>query len=118
MKKARLAHLALRVADLEWYVDFLQLVFDMEITETQGDDLARPAQVWLGGFQLTRDTQIAPTKDTQPERVWHVSIDVADCDATAKKMLAYPNVRQWNDRPEQQYWLVLPDGLIIELVDR
>ena len=118
MKKARLDHLALRVADLEWYVAFLQSVFDMEITETQGDVPARPAQVWMGGFQLTRDTQIAPTKDTQPERIWHVGIDVADPDTTAKKMLAYSGVRRWNNKQEQQYWLVLPDGMIIELVDR
>ena len=50
MKKAKLDHLALRVADLEWYVDFLQSVFGMQITETQGDDPSRPEQVWLGGF--------------------------------------------------------------------
>jgi len=118
MKKAKLDHLALRVADLEWYVDFLQSVFDMQITETQGDDPSRPEQVWLGGFQLTRSGQITPKQDTHSERIWHVSIDVADRDAAANAMLDYPGVKRWKDKPEQQYWLVLPDGLIIELVDR
>ena len=117
MKKARLDHVALRVADLEWYVAFFQQVFDMEITDSRGDP-EHPDQVWLGGFQLTRDLQFSPTKDSHLERAWHVSIDVDDKDAVASAMLNYPDVRQWNDNPDQKYWLVLPDGLIIELVNR
>lgn len=118
MKKARLDHIAIRVNNLEWYLSFLQNVFKMEITEVQGADSALPDQVWLGGFQLTRDTQYQPPLNGQPERVWHVCIDVDNLDSTAKAMLDYPQVRQWDDKPEHKYWFALPDGLIIELVNR
>lgn len=117
MKKARLDHIAVRVQNLEWYLAFLQDVFGMKKTESRGADPARPDQVWVGGFQLTRDIDYRPMLD-QPERIWHVSIDVADLATTAKAISAYPQVRPYSDNPEQKYWFVLPDGLIIELVNR
>ncbi len=90
----------------------------MEAAQVKGEDPARPDQVWIGGFQLTRDAQYQPPADGQAERAWHVGVDVADLEAAAKAMAAYPQVRLWDDTPEHKYWFALPDGLIIELVNR
>ena len=118
MKKARLDHVAIRVENLEWYLEFFRDVFGMEITQARGADPTRPDEVWIGGFQLTRDTRYQPPRDGQAERAWHVAVDVPDLDTAARAMSTYPQVRLWDGKPEHQYWFLLPDGLIIELVNR
>ena len=49
--KTRIHHAAIRVNDLEWYLDFFQRVFGMTIEKTRGEKPCR--QIWLfEGIQL------------------------------------------------------------------
>lgn len=117
MKKPWVDHAAIRVGDLEWYVAFLQNALGLKITEVQGANPDRPDQVWIGGFQLTRDDAYVPRPFTQ-ERMWHIGVDVADLDETLARALTDSRVTPFSDDPAQKYWLTLPDGLVIELVNR
>lgn len=116
MKRNRVEHVAVRVRDLEWQRAFFRNALGMEETEVQGD-ASRPAQVWIGGVQLTRDENYAPRPQAE-ERVWHIGIDVRNLEATAKTVAAYPGVEPFSTDPGHKYWFLLPEGLVVELVER
>lgn len=111
--KAWVEHVAIRVQSLTWYQTFLQQVFGMEITQTKGD-AEDPQQIWLGGFQLTKQPDYCPEPDHR-QLVWHIAVAVENPDETAEKMQKYPSVKPYGD-PVQKNWFCLPDGLVIELV--
>lgn len=116
MNKPWVEHVAIRVRDLEWHLAFFRDALGMEITEVQGD-AARPAQVWIGGIQLTRDDAFAPRPNAE-ERAWHIGIHIADIDAALSRVKAYHRVKAYSDDANQQNWFILPDGLVIELVNK
>ena len=116
MKQNRVEHVAVRVKDLEWHRAFFRDALGMAETETQGE-ASRPAQVWIGGVQLTRDENYAPRPQAE-ERVWHIGIDVRNLEETAKTVAAYPGVAPFSTDPGQKYWFLLPEGLVMELVER
>lgn len=116
MNKSHIDHAAIRVRDLEWHHAFFRDALAMKTTEIQGGT-ARPDQVWIGGVQLTRDESYAPRPQAE-ERVWHIGVAVRDVEKAAKTVAAYPGVAPFSTDPGQQYWFLLPEGLVIELVER
>ncbi len=114
MDKPRVEHVAVRVRDLEGYLDFFQNVMGMAVTETQRDEDGTVRQVWVGGMQLQRDEAYDPAKRAG-EQMTHIGIDVDDAEALLDKVYACEGVEQ---RGESRAWFSLPDGPVIELVSR
>ena len=116
MNRNHVEHVAVKVRDLEWHRAFFRDVLGMKETEVQGD-ADWPKQVWVGGVQLTRDSGYTPRPQAE-ERVWHIGVNVRDIETAAKDVAAYPGVTRFSDAPGQEYWYVLPEGLVMELVSR
>lgn len=107
MDNAHLDHVAVFVDDICWYINFFEhtLGFKEKKREEQGGKLK---QVWLdGGIQLInqQETQI---------KMAHIGIRVDNLPAVLKKM------KQFNLKgmPKGENWLELPNGIMIELVQR
>lgn len=108
MARAYLEHVAFYVRDIHWHVRFFKAVFGNEVRDTDGDP-ADPKQVWLhGGLQF-----IAAPEFAGPEgRMAHLGVMCEDVEATIAA--ARPFGVGHLDKGEN--WLVLPDGLIVELL--
>jgi catechol 2,3-dioxygenase-like lactoylglutathione lyase family enzyme len=108
-KKAYVEHVALRVRDIDWHVDFFREVLGMSIREETGGDGDATRQVWtIGGLQLIADPDF-----TGPEgRLAHLGIMVEDQAAVLRE------ARQWGvkELPQGNNWLALPDGLNVEIL--
>ena len=116
MNRNHVEHVAVRVRDLEWHRVFFRDALGMRETEVQGE-AERPRQVWVGGMQLTRDSEYAPRPQAE-ERVWHIGVNVRNIEAADRDVAAYPGVKRFGDDPGQKYWFILPEGLVMELVQR
>ena len=111
-KKSYVEHVAVRVRDIQWHIDFFHDVLGMDVREVDGPADA-PRQVWtIGGMQLmsTPGFEAPPSNDAG----WlaHLGIMVEDLDAAL--LLA----QDWGvkELPQGRNWLQLPDGLAIELI--
>ena len=105
-------HVALRVKDIQWHLNFFYAVLGMDVREIDGP-VEAPRQYWtLGGLQLisTPGFEAPPSNDAG----WlaHLGIMVHDLDA------ALVAARQWGVQvlPQGRNWLQLPDGLALELI--
>lgn len=100
-------HVAINVNDLEWNIKFFEDVFGMTVTKEGTADNGK-RQVWLsGGIQLV-------PYDGQLEQgtMNHLGIAVDDVDAVLSKADKYNVVhleKGWN-------WIVIPTGLLIEVL--
>ncbi|WP_114972454.1 VOC family protein [Rhodoferax ferrireducens] len=111
-KKSYVEHVAVRVKDIQWHINFFYEVLGMDVREIEGPTDA-PRQYWtLGGMQLisTPDFEAAPSNDAG----WlaHLGIMVEDLDgalAAAQRWCVKP-------LPQGRNWLQLPDGLAVELI--
>lgn len=112
--KPRVEHVAVRVRDLEGYLDFFQNVMGMAVTETQCAEDGTVEQAWVGGMQLQRDAGYDPALRAN-EQMTHIGIGVDDADALLEKVYACEGVTQHG---ENRNWFALPDGPVIELVAR
>ena len=112
--KPRVEHVAVRVRDLEGYLDFFQNVMGMAVTEEQRATDGTVKQVWVGGMQLQRDDTFDPAL-REHEQMTHIGIDVDDVDALLEKVYACEGITQHG---ENRNWFALPDGPVIELVSR
>lgn len=105
---AYIDHMAFRVKDFDFYLEFFQSVFDMKVTLQMGK--APNRKIWLGGIQLNEDTNF----DGPEGRSDHVGILVDSIDEIVKKAQKY-NVKIM---PQGANWIQLPEGLVIELVEK
>lgn len=111
-KKSYVEHVAVRVKDIQWHINFFYEVLGMDVREIDGP-LDAPRQYWtLGGIQLmsTPDFEAPPSNDAG----WlaHLGIMVEDLDG------ALAAAERWGVKPLPQgrNWLQLPDGLAVELI--
>lgn len=111
-KKSYVEHVAVRVKDIQWHINFFHEVLGMDVREIDGPTDA-PRQYWtIGGMQLmsTPDFEAPPSNDAG----WlaHLGIMVEDLDA------ALAEAQHWGvtPLPQGRNWLQLPDGLAIELI--
>lgn len=111
-QKSYVEHVAVRVRDIQWHIDFFYQVLGMDVREIEGPTDA-PSQYWtIGGMQLmsTPGFEAPPSNDAG----WlaHIGIMVEDLDA------AIAEAHKWKVKPLPQgrNWLQLPDGLAIELI--
>ncbi|MEY4882856.1 MAG: hypothetical protein RIS34_710 [Pseudomonadota bacterium] len=105
-------HVAVRVKDIQWHINFFLEVLGMDVREIDGPTDA-PNQYWtLGGMQLmsTPGFEAPPSNDAG----WlaHLGIMVEDLDA------ALAAAQRWGVKalPQGRNWLQLPDGLAVELI--
>ena len=111
-QKSYVEHVAVRVRDIQWHIDFFYQVLGMDVREIEGPTDA-PSQYWtIGGMQLmsTPGFEAPPSNDAG----WlaHIGIMVEDLDA------AIAEAQKWKVKqlPQGRNWLQLPDGLALELI--
>ena len=111
-QKSYVEHVAVRVKDIQWHINFFLEVLGMDVREIDGPTDA-PNQYWtLGGMQLmsTPGFEAPPSNDSG----WlaHLGIMVQDLPG------ALQAAQNWGVKPLPQgsNWLQLPDGLAIELI--
>jgi catechol 2,3-dioxygenase-like lactoylglutathione lyase family enzyme len=107
--KAYVEHVAIRVRDINWHVDFFREVLGMTIRDETGGAGSAVRQVWtIGGMQLIADPDFAGPEG----RLAHLGIMVEDQAAVLRQ------ARQWGvkELPQGNNWLALPDGLNVEIL--
>lgn len=106
---AYIDHVAFRVNDLQWHIDFFDQVLGMKVlkTSTPGSPLK---QVWLhGGIQLICTPGFTGNASGQ---LGHLGIKVHDLDAT----LLLAQSKGVTELPQGKNWFSLPEGICIELL--
>lgn len=107
---AYVEHVAVRVKDLQWHIQFFEQVFGMSIRKKSqpGDALT---QVWLyGGIQLI---DVSGFKGTSDGQLAHLGIMVNDMEKTLEKAYAL-GVKEL---PQGKNWFALPEGICIEVME-
>lgn len=105
---AYLEHMAFKVNDLDWCVDFFQDVFDMPVRLSLGEEPHR--KIWLhAGIQMNEDLDY----DNEDGRCDHFSLMVAQ--AEFGEILQKCLDRGCVQMPMGDNWLKLPNGMVIEL---
>ncbi|MBR0687867.1 glyoxalase [Bradyrhizobium manausense] len=106
--KAYLEHVAFKVKDIHWHIRFFRDVLGMTLREVDGDP-ASPRQAWtFGGLQLMAD----PEFEGPEGRFAHLGVMCEDVDAAIAAAQSF-GVLHLDKGPN---WLVLHDGLIVELI--
>jgi catechol 2,3-dioxygenase-like lactoylglutathione lyase family enzyme len=108
-KKAYVEHVAVRVRDINWHVDFFREVLGMRIRDETGGDDNATRQVWtIGGMQLIADPDFSGPEG----RLAHLGIMVEDQAAVLRE------AQRWGvkELPQGDNWLALPDGLNVEIL--
>lgn len=106
--RAYLEHVAIRVADIHWYVSFFAEAFGMTMREVDGP-LDDPRQYWtIGGVQLIQDPSVVPGEG----QLAHLGLMCEDLDAA----ISAARARGATSSPRGHNWLLLPDGLCLELM--
>ena len=110
--KAYVEHVAIRVKDIHWHINFFHDVLGMEAHDIDGRADA-PNQYWsIGGLQFmsTPGFEAPPSNDAG----WlaHLGIMVDDVEA------ALTAAHKWGvkELPQGRNWLQLPDGLAVEFL--
>lgn len=105
-------HVAIRVRDIRWYINFFREVLGMTMRELAGPADA-PQQYWtLGGMQFISTPDFAAPATDQTGWLGHLGIMVQDLE------LALTEAQSWgvHTLPQGRNWLQLPDGLALELI--
>lgn len=111
-KKSYVEHVAVRVKDIQWHIDFFHEVLGMAVREVEGP-LDAPRQYWtLGGVQLVATPGFEALPSSGAGRLAHLGIMVEDLEA------ALAAAQRWgvSTLPQGCNWLQLPDGLALELI--
>lgn len=106
--KSYVEHVAIRVKDIRWHINFFREVLGMTVREIDGPEDA-PRQFWtIGGIQLIAD----PAFEGPEGRCGHLGVMTEDLEA------ALAEARDWGvvEMPQGRNWLRLPDGLAVELI--
>lgn len=107
-KNSYVEHVAIRVRDIDWHIQFFEQVLGMRVREVQGSD-KNTTQVWtVGGMQLKSDPGFAGPEG----RLARLGIMVEDLEE------ALAEAANWGvaELPQGRNWLALPDGLELELI--
>lgn len=105
--KPQLHHAALQTADFDWYVNFFQKVFSMEVRKTSGE--APDRKVWFHeGIQLNEGTPA----DGPDGAYNHIAIAVPDIPSYAAAALE----AGCTPLPQGGHWVMLPNGVKLELM--
>jgi len=100
-------HVALGVADYDWYVTFFQEVFGMEKERSRGEKPQR--QIWFKqGIQLN---EVATTYQGKNNLYDHIGFKVDDLEAFRQKALA----KGCTELPNKKNWFVLPNQVLVEM---
>lgn len=110
-KKSYLEHVAVKVKDIHWYIDFFEKSLGMDIRELHGTK-ENPEQVWIGGMQLTSFPDFEGGEYTN-ERAWHIGIFTEDLEEALREVYSFNGVKEMT---QGRNWFSLPDGLSIELM--
>lgn len=103
--KYTLHHIALSVNRLDWYVDFFTKVFEMTVRKTAGS--APERKIWFHeGIQLN-ETPDTPAAGTLYD---HLAISAEDPEAVIAR------AEEAGCRRIRENWIVLPDGVTMELI--
>ena len=105
-------HVAVRVRDIRWHINFFHDVLGMDVREIDGPTDA-PLQYWtLGGMQLVSTPGFDAPPSNDAGRLAHLGIMVRDLEA------ALVESKKWGVQalPQGRNWLQLPDGLALELI--
>lgn len=102
-----LEHMALRVKDLDWHVNFFKDVFDMPVRMELGQKPER--KIWLhAGIQLNEVLDFSGPEG----RADHLGIMAEDVQNVLKK------AKEWGctTLPQGENWIQLPEGICIEVI--
>lgn len=110
--KAHFDHVAYRVRDLSWYLDFFSRVMGLETTFEMPAQETIGRQVWIGGMQLIESPDWNPA-DFAAQRFTHIGYRTDDVGALLEEVYAEPGIAQFGDKHN---WFCLPDGPVIEVV--
>jgi predicted enzyme related to lactoylglutathione lyase len=107
--KAYVEHVAIRVRDIAWHIEFFAKVFGMTVFRVDGAKEA-PKQVWaVGGIQLIGEPDM-----TDPVGCFgHIGVMAENAAAIVDAALGYGGVQH---DPRGRHWLVLPDGIVVEVL--
>lgn len=111
-RKSYVEHVAVRVANIQWHIDFFLDALGMDVREIDGPTEA-PRQYWtIGGMQLIATPGFTALPSNDAGWLAHLGIMVEDLEE------ALAAARRWDVKPLPQgrNWLQLPDGLAIELI--
>ena len=111
-QRAYVEHVALRVHDIRWHINFFLEVLGMDVREIDGPTDA-PHQYWtVGGVQLMSTPGFLAPPSNESGWLAHLGVMVQDLD------LALATASQWGVKalPQGRNWLQLPDGLALELI--
>ena len=112
IQKSYVEHVAVRVQDIQWHINFFYEVLGMDVREIDGPTDA-PHQYWtLGGMQLMSTPGFTAPPSNDAGWLAHLGIMVQDLPAALQAAQAW-GVKQL---PQGSNWLQLPDGLAIELI--
>jgi glyoxylase I family protein len=109
LPRAYIEHVAVRVKDIQWHVDFFREVLGLGIRDELPATGKIGRQVWvLGGIQFISD----PDFEGSEGRLAHLGIMVDDYDGVLER------AAEWGAKalPAGPNWLELPDGLNIEIL--
>lgn len=105
--KSQLHHVALNVSGLDWYTQFFQEVFGMEIRKSTGT--APNRKLWFTeGIQLNE----VPGAPSGGGACDHISIAVPDVPAAKEAALQ----AGCTPLPNGAHWFSLPNGVMVELM--
>ena len=101
-------HVAVRVKDIQWHINFFRDVLGMTLREVEGP-LESPTQVWtVGGLQFVHDSSYAGPEG----RMAHLGIMTENLETALRAAYA----RGAKELPQGRNWFELPDGLAVELI--
>jgi catechol 2,3-dioxygenase-like lactoylglutathione lyase family enzyme len=110
--KSYVEHVAVRVKDIQWHINFFYEVLGMDVREIDGPTDA-PRQYWtVGGMQLMSTPDFAAPPSNDAGWLAHLGIMVDDLEAA----LALAQGWGVKELPQGRNWLQLPDGLAVELM--
>jgi catechol 2,3-dioxygenase-like lactoylglutathione lyase family enzyme len=110
--KSYVEHVAVRVKDIRWHINFFRDVLGMTAREIAGP-VESPDQYWtIGGLQLVSTPDFEASASNDSGWLAHLGIMVQDLE------LALSEAKPWGVTalPQGRNWLQLPDGLAIELI--
>ena len=106
MTRARIHHVALNIADMDWYVSFFQDVFGMTVQRTAGEKPNR--RLWFHkGIQLNE----CKSELVCGNAIDHFSLGVTDIPAAVEAAVDAGCAAL----PDGPHWIALPDGVRLEL---